>query len=310
MGQFAFARARASSFILASSALVACAKAPPPAAEPAPSGAEATASEPSHAEPRERPAAAQDGSSSAPPDVATPPAHAGRSASGVAWVVLHHGAGGDAAGPDARVLVHYTGWTREGEMFDSSRQRSGPMMLPLDRTVPGFREGVAAMTKGEKRRIWIPAELAYGDAPQQEGAPSGQLTFDVELFDILIPPATPEDVAAPSAGATVTPSGLAYRVLRAGTSTDHPTDGSRITVHYSAWTKDGRLFDSSVQRGQPFSFTTSQVIPGWAEGIQLMTVGSVYRFWIPAELAYGDKPRYSSMPAGQLTFDVELIGFE
>lgn len=163
------------------------------------------------------------------------------------------------------------------------------------------------MTKGEKRRIWIPAALAYGDDPAREGAPAGQLTFDVELFDILAAPATPEDVAAPGPMATVLPSGLAYRVLREGTSSERPTEASLVTVHYTGWTRDGRMFDSSVSRGQPFQFRTSQVIPGWAEGIQHMTVGSIYRFWIPAELAYGEKPRYANMPAGQLTFDVELI---
>lgn len=301
-------RAEARCIVLALAILAGCAKAAPPAQAPESRSTKATAEEKPGA-PSTEPARS---AFSSPPDVAAPPENAQRSASGVAWVVLAKGTGVDEAGPEGRVLVHYTGWTRDGRMFDSSYQRSAPTMLPLDRTVPGFRDGVASMTKGEKRRIWIPAELAYGDRPASEGAPAGQLTFDIEVLDILVTPEVPEDVAGPgsSTAVVVLPSGVAYRVLRPGTSTDRPTEASLITVHYTGWTRDGRMFDSSVNRGQPFQFRISQVIPGWAEGIQHMTVGSVYRFWIPGELAYGEKPRYASMPAGQLTFDVELIALE
>jgi FKBP-type peptidyl-prolyl cis-trans isomerase len=293
--------------VLAAALLLGCTKTPPPAKTP-----EDQAPQPPTSE-----APRMDGSEqkppsefAAPPDVATAPEGAQRSSTGVAWVVLRPGAGGEAPGPEGRVLVQYTGWTRDGRMFDSSHNRSGPIMLPLDRTIPGFRDGVASMTKGEKRRIWIPAELAYGDAPTRADAPAGPLTFDIELFDIVAAPGMPEDVAAPGPTATVLPSGLAYRVLREGTSSARPTEANLVTVHYTGWTSDGRMFDSSLNRGQPFQFRLSQVIPGWAEGIQHMPVGSIYRFWIPAELAYGEKPRYASMPAGQLTFDVELIAIE
>ena len=77
-------------------------------------------------------------------------------------------------------------------------------------------------------------------------------------------------------------------------------------MHYSGWTTDGQLFDSSVMRGEPASFGLFQVIAGWTEGVQLMVEGEKRRFWIPAKLAYGENPQ-GGAPAGMLVFDVELL---
>ncbi len=117
----------------------------------------------------------------------------------------------------------------------------------------------------------------------------------------------PADVAAAPADATVTPSGLASRLLEAGTGTQHPGPRSRVLVHYSGWTTDGKMFDSSVSRGEPIAFGLYQVIPGWTEGVQLMVEGEKRRLWIPEALAYGGRP---GAPAGMLVFDVELIRIE
>lgn len=117
----------------------------------------------------------------------------------------------------------------------------------------------------------------------------------------------PADVAAPPAEAETTASGLASRVLRPGTGTEHPSRTSKVTVHYSGWTTDGELFDSSVRRGSPSSFRLDQVIPGWTEALQLMVVGEQRRLWIPEALAYrGQEGR----PQGMLVFDVELLAIE
>jgi peptidylprolyl isomerase len=175
--------------------------------------------------------------------------------------------------------------------------------------IAGWTEGLQLMVVGEKRRMWIPAKIAYGEVARP-GYPAGQLTFDVELLEITPapkPPETPKDVAAPPADAKKTASGLAYRVLTKGTGKEHPTATSMVKVHYSGWTKDGKLFDSSVARGEPTSFGLNQVIPGWTEGVQLMVKGEKTRFWIPGKLAYGDEPKRPGAPAGQLTFDVELL---
>ena len=114
----------------------------------------------------------------------------------------------------------------------------------------------------------------------------------------------PEDVAAPPASAKKTASGLAYKVLKPGSGMTHPTRTSQVTVHYSGWTTDGKMFDSSVARGSPTSFALNEVIAGWTEGVQLMVEGEKTRFWIPQELAYKGQP---GAPAGMLVFDVELI---
>ena len=117
-------------------------------------------------------------------------------------------------------------------------------------------------------------------------------------------PPVPTDVDAPPADAETTSTGLATKVLRAGTSDQKPTASDTVEVHYSGWTTDGELFDSSVQRGETIAFGLRQVIAGWTEGVQLMSVGESRRLWIPEDLAYEGRP---GSPAGMLVFDVELI---
>jgi peptidylprolyl isomerase len=169
--------------------------------------------------------------------------------------------------------------------------------------IAGFSEGLQLMVAGEKRRLWIPGALAY-DNSTRPGVPKGMLVFDIELLGIVEPPTTPPDVAAAPADAEVTRSGLASKVLQAGTGTVHPKSTSTVQVHYSGWTTDGQMFDSSVVRGTPTSFPLNGVIAGWTEGLQLMVEGEKRRFWIPAKLAYDNAP---GKPAGTLVFDVELI---
>ena len=121
------------------------------------------------------------------------------------------------------------------------------------------------------------------------------------LWAQSIPP--PPDVQAPPKDAKKTSSGLAYLVVKPGTGTQHPTATSSVTVHYTGWTTDGKMFDSSVARGEPATFPLNRVIAGWTEGVQLMVEGQKMRFWIPENLAYkGQRP-----PLGMLVFDVELL---
>ena len=117
------------------------------------------------------------------------------------------------------------------------------------------------------------------------------------------PDPAPPDVAAAPADATVTETGLAYKILQEG-SGPTPTRTDSVEVHYSGWTTDGKMFDSSVARGKPATFPVTRVIPGWTEGLQLMKVGAKHRLWIPEALAYKGQP---GRPAGTLVFDVELI---
>jgi FKBP-type peptidyl-prolyl cis-trans isomerase len=242
----------------------------------------------------------------APSDVATPPADASKTASGLITKVLTAGKGKDHPGPADKVTVHYTGWTKDGKMFDSSVVRGKPATFGVNGVIKGWTEGLQLMVEGEKRRFWIPGNLAYGEK-SVGGRPAGQLTFDVELISFK---GAPKDVAAPPATAKKTSSGLAYTVLKPGTGKS-PKATSTVKVHYSGWTKEGRMFDSS-EDGEPVSFPLDQVIKGWTEGVQLMKEGARYRFWIPGSLAYGDEPNpmRPGAPFGQLTFDVELLAVE
>jgi FKBP-type peptidyl-prolyl cis-trans isomerase len=122
-------------------------------------------------------------------------------------------------------------------------------------------------------------------------------------------PPVPPDVAAAPKDAQVTPTGLASKVLVPGKGTEHPKLESEVTVHYSGWTTDGKLFDSSVQRGEPATFPLNRVIKGWQEGLQLMVVGEKRRLWIPGALAYDNSTR-AGVPKGTLVFDVELLSFK
>ena len=120
----------------------------------------------------------------------------------------------------------------------------------------------------------------------------------------ILPP--PADVAAAPADATKTASGLASKVITPGTGTAHPDKADLVTVHYTGWTTDGKMFDSSVSAGKEVTFPLDRVIAGWTEGLQFMSPGEKMRFWIPEKLAYkGERP-----PRGMLVFDVELISFK
>ncbi len=250
---------------------------------------------------QQRPAPAPFTPIPAPPDVAKPPADATKTASGLASKVLQPGTGTTHPSGTDMVTVQYTGWTTDGKMFDSSFARNAPSTFPVDRVIKGWGEGVQLMVVGEKRRFWIPEELAYKG---QSGRPQGLLVFDVEMLEIAPNPATPPpDVAAVPADAQKMSNGLAYKVLRPGTGKVHPVKESTVTVHYTGWTTDGKMFDSSVVRGQPASFGLGDVIEGWTLGVPLMVVGEKTRFWIPEKLAYkGERP-----PRGMLVFDIELI---
>ena len=360
----------------------------------------------------------------APSDVAAAPAHANKTDNGIAYLMLKENPSGKPVNEKDWVKLHYTGWTTDGKMFDSSIPSGDPAIFPIDNLIPGMNQAIQLAKVGEKIRVWIPEELAYKGV---RGAPQGTLVFEFEILDIVnpeVPPMSPtaesvtlenniayqitrhghgkddikpsdvvtleftgwiqstgerfhssievgepltgpvksffpgfsqvlvhahegdilniwvpqemgvdpsgknikgtivftveildvrpgpaaieapSDVAAPPADAQKTPSGLATKVLKAGTGTEHPKATSRVRVHYTGWTTDGAMFDSSVVRGQPIDFGLNQVIQGWTEGVQLMVEGEKRRLWIPQNLAYKGMP---GAPAGMLVFDVELI---
>ena len=104
-----------------------------------------------------------------------------------------------------------------------------------------------------------------------------------------------------------TKSGLQYKIVQKGKGGKKPSANNKVKVHYTGKLLDGKVFDSSVDRGQPAEFFLNQVIPGWTEGLQLMDIGSKYIFYIPSNLAYGDQVVGSIPPGSTLIFEVELL---
>ena len=239
----------------------------------------------------------------APAGYDEPPKDATKLKSGLVTKVLKPGAGTDHPRPEDIAVVRYAIWTVRGEKIDSWAKRAVPRDFPVGDQIAGWKEGLQLMTVGERRVLWIPQKLAFKGRP---GKPSGTIVWDAELVAIKRHPAAPPDVAKPPVDATRTPSGLAWKEITPGKGGAHPTKTSMVSVHYTGWTTDGKPFDGTRITGEPAMFGVGDVIPGWTEGLQLMTVGQSVRFWIPKELAYkGAKGK----PKGMLVFDVELLDF-
>ena len=114
----------------------------------------------------------------------------------------------------------------------------------------------------------------------------------------------PADIAAPPAEAVRSPSGLVSRIVTPGTGTETPQDTDFVTVDYTGWTSEGRLFDSSHARGMPSLFALNRVMAGWRECVLMMTLGETRRCWVPQDLAFKGQP---GRPAGTVVFDIELL---
>jgi FKBP-type peptidyl-prolyl cis-trans isomerase len=201
------------------------------------------------------------------------------------------------------VLVHYTGWLWEnntkGKKFDSSKDRNAPFVFPVGegRVIKGWDEGVATMKVGGIRNLLIPPSLAYGSRGAGGVIPANAtLLFEVELLGVM----------------KKTESGLEYRDLKVGDG-PAPQRGQTCSVHYTGWLwqgAKGKKFDSSVDRGRPFSFPVGagQVIPGWDEGVATMKVGGKRELLIPPDLGYGARGAGRDIPPNAtLIFEVELL---
>jgi FKBP-type peptidyl-prolyl cis-trans isomerase len=228
-----------------------------------------------------------------------PPADTKQTPGGVAYKISKEGAGEKPAA-DKVITFHFNAKTMDGEVLQDSRQEPAPPTAPLNKLPKELGELFAEMKAGEVRQCWLP----------EARVPGGFVVAELELISIKDAPPAPEvpkDVAAAPADAVKTASGLASKVIKDGTGKDKPKATDTVKVHYSGWTTDGKMFDSSVTRGEPTSFPLNQVIKGWTEGVQLMVVGEKRRFWIPEGLAYGPVVPDSGRPGGMLVFDIELL---
>jgi peptidylprolyl isomerase len=245
------------------------------------------------------------GPPAAPADVASPPAGASKTPSGLAMRVLKAGRGSQRPTANDCVKLHFTAWKRDGGLLSSSRQSGDPQNQCLVKAFPGVAEALAKMVVGEQRRVWVPAGLTFtGD--DDDHPPPVDATFDLELYEIVKAPPTPRHVKAPPATARKTASGLAIEVLKKGKGTQHPQERSQVKLDFSGWTTDGRLIESSVMAHHPAVFSMIGIMPGWREALSDMVVGDRVRLWIPRELAFGPKPR-RGQPKGDLVYDLALL---
>jgi len=252
----------------------------------------------------------------APPDVAGVPADAEVTASGLASKILLRptcalSSSKPLDNPDCeranaydKVLITYVGWTPDGRMFDSSQNEK--RLVRVNSIMEGLTQGLVKMAPGETRRFWVPPSLAFGDL-QDPKKPSGPLVFDIELFAIERQPKPPDSLTAPPADALVSDSGLASKVLKPGSGTKRPSQDTNVTALYNGWSRNGDLVLSTSFGAQETFLLKEVPIPGLLEGLQLMVAGETRRFWIPAKLAFGEKPEGRNLPAGMLTFDMRLM---
>jgi len=213
-----------------------------------------------------------------------------------------------------KTKVHYTGYFLDGRVFDSSIKRGEPISIIVGKgmVIKGWEEGLELMSVGDKARLIIPYNLAYGEEGRPPIIPQRtDLIFDVEIIDAeTLPVAVPYKVEGKDTVSTE--SGLKYIVVEEVSRKNSlvPKNGQNVSVHYTGYFEDGKIFDSSIERGQPISFVLGQgaVIKGWDEGIAIMRKGEKFRLLIPYDLAYGEQGYPGAIPPkSNLIFDVELV---
>lgn len=160
-------------------------------------------------------------------------------------------------------------------------------------------------------KIFLEAfKAGMGNKKTQIDKENAGLIFSTYLTDLRVKPGkTFLETNAKNPGVVTLPSGLQYQILTKGIGGAKPLATDKVKTHYHGMLISGEVFDSSVERGEPISFPLNQVIPGWTEGVQLMSVGDKFKFFIPYHLAYGERGAGAVIPPyATLIFEVELLG--
>ncbi|MFA4851632.1 MAG: FKBP-type peptidyl-prolyl cis-trans isomerase [Bacteroidales bacterium] len=228
--------------------------------------------------------------------------------SGLKYVIINKGSGIKVES-GMNVSVHYTGYFEDGKIFDSSVERGEPIEIPIGKgkVIKGWDEGITKLNAGDKAKLFIPYNLAYGETARGPIPAKSNLIFDVEILKAE-KSVTPELFDVKGKDTVTTASGLKYIVVKEGDGIQ-AASGKTVKVHYTGYFVDGSIFDSSVERGEAFSFVLGQgrVIKGWDEGVALMKTGEKVRMIIPYQLGYGENDYGPIKGKSTLIFDVELI---
>ena len=234
-----------------------------------------------------------------------------KTASGLQYKITEHGKGEMAEAGD-KVTAHYTGTLTNGKKFDSSKDRNQPFEFALGKgqVIGGWDEGFALLHVGDKATLIIPPQLGYG--AQGAGAdipPNATLVFEVELLKVT-KAMKPKAYDISHVKAEKTPSGVEIYRVHANPKGEQVKAGQTVKVHYTGYFEDGKIFDSSVERGEPIEFPigTGRVIKGWDEAIPMLHVGEKARLKIPYAAAYGEQGRGPIPAKSNLIFDVEVVG--
>jgi peptidylprolyl isomerase len=232
---------------------------------------------------------------------------------------------GREAKADDLITIHFAGWSindtsklfgdwlsdpqRSLFLIGNSKMRNQPVkfILGTNSFIKGSDEGIIGMKAGGQRTIIIPSELAYGEKGIGPVPPNTDLKLVIELLEVR-DKIVAEMWKVDSALFKTTPSGLKYVIVKEGEGS-FADSGKVVTVHYSGYLENGKKFDSSVERDEPFSFIlgVGQVISGWDEGLKLMKKGSKAKLIIPPSLGYGELDLDRIPPNSTLIFDVELL---
>jgi len=245
----------------------------------------------------------EEGLPNVPVNVEAPPENAKQTSTGIPYRVLKEGTGDEKPTADARVEVHYAGWTTDGEMFDSSYSRKRPATFPLQGVIAGWTEGLQEMVVGERRIFWIPEEKAYKGAP---GKPEGMLVFDIELLKVMNPPQLEESQYTAPADAEKLESGVAMKTTQEGEGTENPKPDAKVKANFTGWTSEGKFLQSSTEMARVPEFRLTQVPPGWSDALQNMVAGEKARAWIPEALTKVEGPRQPPSQ-GDIVVDFELV---
>lgn len=229
--------------------------------------------------------------------------------SGLQYYDFQTGVGEPAKNGDI-VTNNFKLWvmTDPENLYVGSSEGNQPISFEIgvgDTVFPGWEEGNLDMQIGGKRLLIIPPELGFGDSAVGDIPPNSVLIMEIELLDISQPVMMTE---VEEDAYTTTESGLKFYDIVEGDG-DMPVSGQLVVVHYTGWLEDGTKFDSSIERGEPFTFLlgTGSVIPGWEEGLATMKKGGKRQLVIPAALGYGETGSGIIPPGATLIFDIELL---
>ncbi|MDD2563154.1 MAG: FKBP-type peptidyl-prolyl cis-trans isomerase [Salinivirgaceae bacterium] len=208
------------------------------------------------------------------------------------------------------VIVHYKGLFRDNEQFDNSYTRQKPLEFNagVGQVITGWDEALAIMPEGSKMTIIVPPHLGYGNRENGPIPANSTLIFEIELLKV-IPQLTIEPFEVEKKAFKTSNNNLKYAFITETLGTK-PDSNYIVTMHYTGYLPDGKIFDSSLLSGEPEKFIvgSSRVIKGVNEAVKLMAEGSKARFIIPSELAYGKKGYYTLIkPNTNLTYDIEIL---